>query len=96
MGNDLASSDLRSDQPGEAVYISVVVPCQNEEACVKEFHRRLRRVLLEIGKPYEIIFANDDSSDRTAERFFEIQQLDENVVVIELSTIHGHQLALSA
>jgi polyisoprenyl-phosphate glycosyltransferase len=94
--NDSGAGYTQSNQPGNAVYLSVVVPCHNEEACVGEFHRRMRRVLEETGKTFEMIFANDGSVDRTAERLVELQQEDENVVVIDLSRNHGHQLALSA
>ncbi len=96
MANDWGAGVVQCDQPGEAVYLSVVVPCHNEEACVGEFHRRTRRVLEETGRSFEMIFANDGSIDRTAERLIEIQEQDEHVVVVDLSRNHGHQLALSA
>lgn len=47
--------------------ISVVVPVYNEEANVAELHRRIKTVLFKLGRPYEIIFIDDGSKDRTFE-----------------------------
>ncbi|MBI3631043.1 MAG: glycosyltransferase family 2 protein [Candidatus Sungbacteria bacterium] len=52
--------------------ISVVVPFFNERESVGELHRRLLAVLKKIGEPFEIIFVDDGSSDRT---FEEIKKL---------------------
>lgn len=80
----------------EDISISVIVPCYNEEACIREFHRRMKRVLEELERPFETIFVNDGSSDRTAEILAEIQGIDKSVVIVDLSRNHGHQLALTA
>jgi dolichol-phosphate mannosyltransferase len=87
---------IGGEQQSGAVSVSTIVPCYNEEKCIPEFYRRMRRVLEEIGKPFEIIFVNDGSSDRTAEHLIRIQQQDQNVVIVDLSRNHGHQLALTA
>jgi dolichol-phosphate mannosyltransferase len=87
---------IKQNRQSGGVDISVVVPCHNEEECINEFHRRMRLVLDELGKTFEIIFVNDGSSDRTAENLAGILSRDENAVVIDLSRNHGHQLALSA
>jgi dolichol-phosphate mannosyltransferase len=86
----------RSNQPSEAVSVSVVAPCHNEQECIDEFYRRMRRVLEATNKLYEMVFVNDGSYDRTAEKLVEIQRRDKNVVIVDLSRNHGHQLALSA
>jgi dolichol-phosphate mannosyltransferase len=96
MKKDQASGCMEYNQPGEAVYISVIAPCHNEQECIVEFHRRMRRVLEAIERPYELIFVNDGSSDQTAEHLAEIRRTDQNVVIVDLSRNHGHQLALSA
>jgi dolichol-phosphate mannosyltransferase len=87
---------MKCNQPGDAVSISVVAPCHNEQECIDEFYRRMRRVLEATEKTYEMVFVNDGSSDRTAEKLVELQRLDQNVVIVDLSRNHGHQLALSA
>lgn len=84
------------DEQCNGAYVSVIVPCHNEEACVREFHRRMWTVLSAMAAPAEIIYVNDGSSDRTGDHLAEIQSLNPNVVVIELARNHGHQLALSA
>lgn len=45
--------------------ISVVVPVYNEEGNVAELHREIKDVCDQMGAPYEIIFINDGSKDRT-------------------------------
>lgn len=46
--------------------ISIVIPVYNEEACLPVLFSRLYPALDALGKPYEIIFINDGSSDRSA------------------------------
>lgn len=47
------------------IMISAVIPIYNEEKNVSELHRELLAVLEKIGQPFEIIFVNDGSTDRT-------------------------------
>lgn len=47
--------------------LSVVSTFYNEEQGLPEFLRRLRRSLESFGEPYEIIFVNDASTDRSLE-----------------------------
>ncbi len=77
--------------------LSVVVPCYNEEAVIRETHRRLVQVLSQTGMPrFEIVYVDDGSQDTTAPILRELQQLDDHVRVILLSRNFGHQLAVSA
>jgi len=48
-------------------YLSVVVPLYNEEGNVGELHRRIRESCVKMGKPYEIVFVDDGSTDKTVE-----------------------------
>lgn len=45
--------------------LSVVVPLYNEEGNVLELHRRIKEALEQSGQPYEIIFVDDGSKDKT-------------------------------
>lgn len=45
--------------------LSVVVPLYNEEGNVFELHRRIKEALEKTGHPYEIIFVDDGSKDKT-------------------------------
>ena len=77
--------------------LSVVVPCYNEEAGVRELHRRVSSVCqTHIGDAYELVFINDGSRDATGRLMKDISQSDQHVVAIDLSRNYGHQLALSA
>ncbi len=51
----------------ENPFVSVVVPLYDEEVNVKELHRRIVEACQEIGKPFEIIFVDDGSKDKTVE-----------------------------
>jgi glycosyltransferase involved in cell wall biosynthesis len=77
--------------------LSVVVPCYNEEDGVRELHRRVTAVCnAYMGDAYELVLINDGSSDATWELMCALSEVDKNVVAINLSRNHGHQLALSA
>jgi polyisoprenyl-phosphate glycosyltransferase len=76
--------------------LSVVVPCYNEEEGVMECHERLTKVLKTLHEPYEILYVDDGSKDRTAEMLRSIHETDPNVVVLRLSRNFGHQPAVSA
>ena len=57
------------------VKISVVVPVYNEEAIVRELHRRIVVALNRQPDPYEIIFVNDGSTDGTEEELSSLSPL---------------------
>lgn len=77
--------------------LSVVIPCYNEEEGVRELHRRVTDVCHAcVGDAYELILVNDGSSDATWKLMRELADLDKNLVAVNLSRNHGHQLALSA
>ena len=80
------------------MHISVVVPCYNEEAVIRETHRRLVSVLDELRRTvgYEIIYVNDGSHDRTQEIIRELQAENEFTRVLLLSRNFGHQVAVTA
>src|SRR3989344_8973016 len=48
-------------------YLSIVVPLYNEEGNVAELHRRIHEAIRKIGRPFEIIFIDDGSKDKTVE-----------------------------
>lgn len=96
MANYQLCDRMQNNDPGVSVDLSVIVPCHNEQECIDEFYRRMHSVLDELNGTFEIIFVNDGSTDRTAEKLVEIQELDEHIVIVDLSRNHGHQLALSA
>ncbi|RRA47909.1 glycosyltransferase family 2 protein [Acidipila sp. EB88] len=76
--------------------LSVIVPCFNEEAGLVECHRQLSGVLVAMETPYEIVYVNDGSQDRTYALLKELHAQDSHAVVVQLSRNFGHQLAVSA
>lgn len=78
------------------IEISVIVPTYNEEGNVMLLHRRLSEVMQQIGQPYELIFINDGSRDRTLELERELAKQDTHFRYIDLSRNFGHQIAVSA
>lgn len=77
--------------------LSVVIPCYNEEESIRELHRRVKGVCDTAPvASYEIILVNDGSYDQTPEIMRELVKTDKNLVIIDLSRNHGHQLALTA
>lgn len=75
--------------------LSIVVPCYNEEEVIAETYRRLSLVMGQYQFPFELIFVDDGSKDRTWEMLTEIQAKDSRVKVIRLSANRGHQVALT-
>jgi dolichol-phosphate mannosyltransferase len=83
----------RSDLPPD---LSVVAPCYNESRGLPEFHRRLSAACRGTGLRYEVVLVNDGSRDETWAVMRALSREDENLVCVDLSRNHGHQLALSA
>lgn len=79
-----------------APYLSVVVPCFNEEAGLDTLHARLARVGDSLGVRYELVFVNDGSRDGTWTKMVRLAADDPQLVCVQLSRNHGQQLALTA
>ena len=76
--------------------LSVVVPIHNEEPSILPLYDRLTSVLLNVRRPYEIIFVDDASSDRSYELLANLVQTDQRLKVIRLRRNFGQTAALSA
>jgi len=79
-----------------AELLSVIVPCFNEEAVLPLTHDRLRKALNVIGMPWEVLYVDDGSRDRTREILLRFADDDMQVKVISLSRNFGHQAAVTA
>ena len=80
----------------ETFMVSVVIPIFNEEENLVPFYRRLSTVMKTTGNPWEAIFVNDGSRDRSAAILRRLQSFDSNVKVLNLSRNFGHQPAVTA
>ncbi len=79
------------------VFLSVVIPCFNEQDVLSELELRLRKVCDETAPDkYEIILVNDGSHDRTGELIAEMARQNPRIVGVDLSRNFGHQIALTA
>ncbi|MBU6207430.1 MAG: glycosyltransferase family 2 protein [Alphaproteobacteria bacterium] len=77
--------------------LSIVIPCYNEADCIDELHRRVSAVAqAQAGSDYELVLINDGSKDTTWAAMQRIAASDPQLVAINLSRNHGHQLALTA
>jgi len=76
--------------------LSVVIPVFNEEESVDILVERLRRVLDDLTIRSEVVFVNDGSRDRTAQKLGAARAKDSRIRVLNLSRNFGHQCAISA
>lgn len=77
--------------------LSVVIPCYNEADGLSELHRRVTGACRSIvGDGFEIILVNDGSRDESWPRMQSLAASDPQLVCVDLSRNHGHQLALTA
>jgi dolichol-phosphate mannosyltransferase len=76
--------------------ISVVVPIYNEQDNLPELHRRLSEAAPTWDEPYELVFVDDGSRDRSFEMMAAMVERDPHLRVVKLSRNFGHQPAVSA
>lgn len=76
--------------------LSFVIPVYNEEGNVERLHGELTEVAATIGRPYEILFVNDGSTDTTLDRLQLIAVRDPRLRVVDLDGNFGEASALCA
>src|SRR3954462_11905099 len=76
--------------------LSIVIPVHNEEPSLLPLYDRLTAVLESLQKPYEILFIDDASTDRSFELLANLVETDERLKVIRLRRNFGQTAALSA
>ncbi len=76
--------------------LSVVVPLYNEAASLPKLYAELTSVLITLGLPYEILFVDDGSTDRSLELIREWSKEDKNVRSLQLSRNFGKEIATTA
>jgi len=75
--------------------LSVVIPVYNEEETLDQLVERLSRALDSIGEPWEVLFVNDGSRDRSGQMLHAFHERDPRLKSITLSRNFGHQVAIS-
>ena len=81
----------------DKIYASIVIPVYNEEENLEPLFERLTRVMDGLGKPYEILFTNDGSGDRSMEILRDLyKRRPEQVRVIDFNGNYGQHIAVIA
>ena len=78
------------------VYLSVVIPIHNEEPSILPLYDRLTAVLERVRRPYEILFVDDASTDRSFDLLANLVETDSRLKVIRLRRNFGQTAALAA
>ena len=76
--------------------LSIVIPIHNEEPSILPLYDRLTAVLETLARPYEMIFVDDASSDRSFELLSNLVEVDVRLKVIRLRRNFGQTAALAA
>lgn len=76
--------------------ISIVVPCYNEEACVKLYYSKMQEIVNKLNTEFEYVFVNDGSKDKTLDIIKELAKTDSNIKYISFSRNFGKEAALYA
>lgn len=76
--------------------ISIVAPAYNEEENVLPFYEKMKAVLDDITKDWEIVCVNDGSKDKTLELLTRLHLDDNRLKIINLSRNFGKEAALTA
>jgi glycosyltransferase involved in cell wall biosynthesis len=76
--------------------LSVVIPIHNEEPSILPLYDRLIAVMEGLRKPYEILFVDDASTDRSFDLLANLVETDHRLKVIRLRRNFGQTAALSA
>jgi glycosyltransferase involved in cell wall biosynthesis len=73
---------MRNAMSDVTPYLSIIITCYFEEQSIDEFYTRLSDAARTLDVPYEIVFVNDGSTDKTFDRLKAIHDKDPNVTTI--------------
>jgi len=76
--------------------LSILIPVFNEEGNLSLLYEKLVTALKKLGRPYEVIFIDDGSSDGTLEILLDLREINPNIKIISFSRNFGQTAALSA
>ncbi|MFI3202133.1 MAG: glycosyltransferase family 2 protein [Eubacteriales bacterium] len=79
------------------MYVSIVVPCYNEERNIAPFYVALETICKQVSGKIEVIFVNDGSEDETSRELQKLYEQNNEVVrVVEFSRNFGKEAAIIA
>ncbi|MCC6537543.1 MAG: glycosyltransferase family 2 protein [Bryobacterales bacterium] len=76
--------------------LSIVIPIHNEEPSILPLYDKLTAVLRRVGRPYEIVFVDDASKDRSFDLLANLVETDARLRVVRLRRNFGQTAALAA
>ena len=76
--------------------LSVIVPFYNEQDSIRGMYSAIVAAVEPLGKPFEMVFVNDGSRDRTLEIATEIAREDPRVRVVNFRRNYGQTPAMAA
>ncbi|HEX4230908.1 MAG TPA: glycosyltransferase family 2 protein [Bryobacteraceae bacterium] len=76
--------------------LSIVIPIHNEEPAILPLYDRLTTVLERLRRPYEILFVDDASTDRSFDLLANLVETDHHLKVLRLRRNFGQTAALAA
>jgi len=76
--------------------LSIVVPLFNEEENIRPLYTALKPVLEGTGRPYQVIFIDDGSTDNTMDELERLSALDPNIAVLSFRRNFGQTAAFAA
>lgn len=77
-------------------HVSAVVPVFNEEANLPELNERLAKALDSIGKPWELVYVDDGSADKSLDLLSAFSAKDPRIRVVEFNRNYGQHAAVFA
>ena len=93
--SELARAGLKIERSNPS--LSVIVPCYNEQDCLPIFMQRMIAAAeAVVGSDFEIILVNDGSKDLSMSCIAAMTKRYPNVIGVNLTRNHGHQLAVTA
>ena len=75
---------------------SIVIPVYNEEDSLNELVERIEKATKDLHQPYEIVFINDGSTDKSQEVIDRLASAHNNIGSITFRKNFGKSAALSA
>ena len=90
-------TDRQTDRQTDRRLISILAPCYNEEAVLRQFYARTSEVIQGIPDyDFEFVFVNDGSRDGTLAIMRELRAQDARVSYVNLSRNFGKEIAMIA
>lgn len=92
----VAADMERPAQHDAQTLVSIIVPFLNEQDSLAELNRRISETFAALGRPYEIIFVDDGSTDKGPDIVAALSSEDERVRLVSFTRNFGKAAALSA